>query len=598
MTSTIAFRLVAVAIAAIALVDPALTASRSVRQPLTIAVLDTPTLSLPDGSGTRLDRALRAAAAIRDAAGKQFAVTVRRQPPQAQADPCPPEGGCVVISDGARPRQLYQRHGVLGGVLVASALSPNVAIGSIASAAQVSPGAAAVVEVELTASGVTGRDTRLEVFDGDVLVGHAEHRWSARAPEDAMQAGVRVEWTPVVRGLRRLKIVAHPAGTEATLLDNEAHVSVDVVERSSTVLIYEPRPTWNATFVRRALESDGRFRLMTHARVSSSVAVETKARPLTAAALGDEDVRAVIVAAPQLLTPAEVETVERFVRARGGTAVLLIEGAADGPVRRLVPFALHERRETNPVAVGELKASELVAIAADQDATVLARAGNDAVVVSRPFGQGHVILFGAADAWRFRHEGSGFATFWRASIADAVNAAGDSVVTNVSSTVAHPGEELRIDIEARSTQPLDEELEASAVLDCSGPAVGNSTEPIRLWPVGRGRFSGRLVPASAGNCHVIASIAKTSATELPLVVDDDVRVLATKDDELSAAIGAYGGVVVRAGDEGTLVSHLRQFATPATEATPVHPMRSPLWIVSFAACLGGEWWLRRRRGLR
>jgi hypothetical protein len=30
----------------------------------------------------------------------------------------------------------------------------------------------------------------------------------------------------------------------------------------------------------------------------------------------------------------------------------------------------------------------------------------------------------------------------------------------------------------------------------------------------------------------------------------------------------------------------------------LHPMRSTWWIVPFAACLSGEWWLRRRQGKR
>jgi MoxR-like ATPase len=29
-----------------------------------------------------------------------------------------------------------------------------------------------------------------------------------------------------------------------------------------------------------------------------------------------------------------------------------------------------------------------------------------------------------------------------------------------------------------------------------------------------------------------------------------------------------------------------------------HPMRSAWWLVPFAACLSGEWWLRRRHGQR
>jgi hypothetical protein len=37
---------------------------------------------------------------------------------------------------------------------------------------------------------------------------------------------------------------------------------------------------------------------------------------------------------------------------------------------------------------------------------------------------------------------------------------------------------------------------------------------------------------------------------------------------------------------------------PPAERRVIHPMRSPWWIVPFGLALGGEWWLRRRRGGR
>jgi hypothetical protein len=47
-----------------------------------------------------------------------------------------------------------------------------------------------------------------------------------------------------------------------------------------------------------------------------------------------------------------------------------------------------------------------------------------------------------------------------------------------------------------------------------------------------------------------------------------------------------------------LSAELERALSPASERREIHPMASAWWIVPVAAALGGEWWLRRRRGQR
>jgi hypothetical protein len=56
--------------------------------------------------------------------------------------------------------------------------------------------------------------------------------------------------------------------------------------------------------------------------------------------------------------------------------------------------------------------------------------------------------------------------------------------------------------------------------------------------------------------------------------------------------------VVDAGDIAPLVTRSREIRDEARHSRETHPMRSPWWIVPFAACLSAEWWLRRRAELR
>jgi hypothetical protein len=121
----LALRTAAVVIAVTALADPVITMGRSARQPLAIAIIDTPTLALPDTGGTRGERAHRIADELLGQLSDVFAVTVRYHPLEANADPCPPDAACIVISDGVLPSGLQPRDRTLGSIRVGSLLTPN-----------------------------------------------------------------------------------------------------------------------------------------------------------------------------------------------------------------------------------------------------------------------------------------------------------------------------------------------------------------------------------------------------------------------------------------------------------------------------------------
>ncbi len=69
-------------------------------------------------------------------------------------------------------------------------------------------------------------------------------------------------------------------------------------------------------------------------------------------------------------------------------------------------------------------------------------------------------------------------------------------------------------------------------------------------------------------------------------------------DALPDVVARTGGVVVPERDVVRVIEGLR--AGRATDRVPEmrHPMRSSWWMFPFVACLAGEWWLRRRGGLR
>ena len=111
------------------------------------------------------------------------------------------------------------------------------------------------------------------MFDGDVLVGQkavskagneAAHRLARRLrPSDTLSTG---GMDPVGEGVRELRV---RAGSD------EVRIAVDVRPIRTRVLFYEPRPSWAATFVRRALEEDRRFDVHARSALGTAVAVST-----------------------------------------------------------------------------------------------------------------------------------------------------------------------------------------------------------------------------------------------------------------------------------------------------------------------------------
>jgi hypothetical protein len=140
---------------------------------------------------------------------------------------------------------------------------------------------------------------------------------------------------------------------------------------------------------------------------------------------------------------------------------------------------------------------------------------------------------------------------------------------------------------------LQDRLSIAAVLD--------SGEPLRLWPEpAHGSFSGSVVAAPSAREQartVTVSLAGADlGGEACLLPDDTPREAA--GPPLALLAQSHGGVNVTVDDLATLERDVRRTVLTQTVPTIRHPMRAAWWMIPFAACLSGEWWLRRRAGRR
>jgi hypothetical protein len=545
-------RATAIGIAVAAFIDPSFNADVSQRSPLTIVAVG-------------LD-AVEHATRVRDRVGDVADAQITIYEPTSHAAACPERGGCVVISPGAIPARLTAGAELLGAIRIGNDTS---LLSRIDAPSPIHRDAAAVLRVE-----TTRRAQRIQVLDGEVLIGEAVPEGNA----------TDVPFVPVGDGARPLRVVA----------DNEtADVGVRVIAEKAAVLYYEPQATWLGSFVRRALDDDGRFDVGGRTRLAPAISVSRGAVDrLDAQAV--EDVSTVVITAPERLTAAEVDVLDRFVARRGGSLIVLADERPAGAALRLLPRIVNEGSSSQPEALGPLRASEWLTFESGAGVSTIAAIDKQPVIVARAVGRGHVIVSGALDAWRYRQASSDFDTFWTALVWDASAIAGPRLRVDTDRLLARPGEEIAVTVEL---QTMSADLSGADVAAMSYAQCGDERHFVRLWPEARpGTFKGTLRIDQPGTCTLRASVDEV-AGNTSVTIRDELRRVEQHTDQLEAMAAAHAAPFATSGDEEELFASIRARLKGERHATEYWPMRSALWLLPFALCAGAEWWLRRRSGL-
>jgi hypothetical protein len=498
--------------------------------------------------------------------------------------PCANDEDCVLVADGTIDVDWDQRLRPMSLIKMPIVGEPNVRMLSVA----VSRGhraAAGMARVRLEGRGVTGRTSELRVLDGLAVVGAATHEWSKD-----VTVVVDVPWWPIAEGTRPLRIEVSPIEKEITAIDNRIDVGVPIATDRIPVLVFDARPSWQSTFVRRALEDDARFAVEHRVRVAPSLSAGTPNGRLDAATL--DRVPLLVAGGLDALTASDVSLLERYVRQRGGTLVALPEGRPSGPAARLFGDGWVEQLSVTPQSIGPLRASELLrAGTVSPAATVLASSGDAPVIVSSPTGAGRIVIVGAIDAWRYRQSDDGD-RFWRSLAAEGA-AAGEGLSVTFRDDLVERGARTTIALIDRRMEPVASS-DASVVQRC-GDALA---QPVRVWPGGSiGEFAGEIAATAGSICSIEARVGDRQATASIAVVDRASRGIDATLAKLERRVRASRGEILDLGQEARIAPTFADSLTLSRDVT-AYPMRSAWWIMPFAACLSIEWFLRRRAGLR
>lgn len=488
--------------------------------------------------------------------------------------------------------------------------SPNVSIIAADSPRPVPLGWAARLRVTIDAVGMAGRASTIVLEQHGVTLVQTTHAWQ----RDREREHVEMFYAAPVAGVSRLSVRVLPAEGESASDDNRADVLLNSVERQLRVLVHDPRPSWGAAFVRRALEENAAFDVSSITGASRGLAVRAGTPPprLTAAALEPFD--AIVSGAPDELTRSDVEALRTFVAVRGGAVILLPDRRPSGPYVDFVPASgFDEVLVEAPMQIrsaqqpGSIRASEF-AIARDIAggrvvATIEHRTGEQPVIIEWMKGPGRVVFAGALDAWRFRGtDGGGYSAFWQSLTAAEALLSPRKIEVSMHPAIARPGDPVTIRARVRRTE-LDETARQirTAPVEARMISASGASTAIRLWPTAEpGTLEGRIAAPASGRYDVQVSSGRITADDVLITADDVRHAVAGADrqfDAAAAVAAATGGIAVAADDLSALERALTSLGSGQTTRTR-RPARSLLYVAAFAALLCAEWAIRRRRGLR
>jgi hypothetical protein len=445
--------------------------------------------------------------------------------------------------------------------------------------------------------------------------------------DDDARFQVPLTFVPASLGPARIHVAAVLTGS--WVASSPVAAAVDTLTRVDrqpwSIFVFDRRPSWMSTFVRRALEDDERFAVTSRTVTSRSVATDTPNAPADLhdlAALSRFD--AIVVGAPDALTAVDVAGLDAFLRRRGGAVLCLWDVRPTGPALAMMGvdrWSVDTRAADSAIALpgGAIRASDLAwpaQIPARGD--VIGRLDQTgptgsigptaleapAVVWDAPVGAGRLVVSGALDSWRYRSAARAtFDAAWREVIAGASQGSPAPMDVSVTPNVARPGQPIDIEIrlrDAESAGAAGMTTETTIAMRLEGPngAPGGST--VRVWPgASSGRFVATLTtPSAAGSYRLVATDGRAES-DADLVVDPDASSpRGDERDALAAWATSRGGRVIAATALDDLDSEIRRLAPAGSSREAWHPMRSAWWIAPMTLLLGTEWLWRRRRGRR
>jgi uncharacterized membrane protein len=490
---------------------------------------------------------------------------------------------------------------------------------------------------------------RVRVYDGDDLLAAELVELADNAPMTTAPISLDLRDA----GYHRLRFSIERAGDEPERRNNERSALVKVEEQQFRVLYFEGEPRWEYKFMRRALDPQGDIRMASLLRVSpnkfyrqglDSAEQLENGFPAERGELFAYD--AVIIGSIEaaFLSEAQLENIRAFVNERGGSLLMLAgpNGLGNGgwgqsAIADLLPTRLPAsnvdsfQRIKAPVALtpqgadadmlrlagtaeenldawaalpavanyqatGQLKPAAMALLSAETST------GSRPLLVTQPYGRGHVYVLATGGTWRWQMsmplEDLSHELFWRQLLRAMVASAPPGIALSVDTSRGESGVRLRAEFRDESFLPL-EDISVSAIVSHedggaltidmlpSGDDAGVFTADAPLDQSGSWYFE--AIAERGGEALHIARASVYS--ESGQAEHFNIRRNAALLQRLAEATG---GQYFDAGNLEGMTDLLRYSAAGITEQVLRPIWNAPAIFLLLLLLKFGEWLLRRR----
>ena len=491
-------------------------------------------------------------------------------------------------------------------------------------------------------------EARVRVYDGDELLATE----LVRLPENVSMTTAPISMNLRDPGYHRLQFSIEGPGEEPELRNNEHSALVKVEEQQFRILYFEGEPRWEYKFLRRALDPEGDIRLATLLRVSpnkfyrqglDSAEQLESGFPSTRDELFAYDALIIGSVEAASLSAAQQQLIADFVSERGGSLLMLAgpsglgnggwgqSGISDLLPTRLPPSTVDSfERIKAPVAltpqgadaamlrlaggeensdawarlpeVANYQATGNLKPAAMSLLSVKTGTGSQPLLVTQPYGRGHVYVLATGGTWRWQMsmpvEDLSHETFWRQLLRALVGTAPRGISLSVDADHGDAAVRLRAEFRNEAFLPLDN-IGVSAVVSHED----GSAYTVDMLPD----------PADAGVFTADAALDKSGSWYFEAIAERDgeavhvARASVYSESEqaehfnlrrnsalLQRIAAATGGSYFEAGDLGNIADLLRYSSAGITEQILRPVWNAPAIFLLLLLMKLAEWLLRRR----
>jgi uncharacterized membrane protein len=533
----------------------------------------------------------------------------------------------------------------------------DVEVRRVSSPRTVLRGTSMMIDLTIAQSGYAGRTVPLVVEDEGRVVNSQD----VELPADGTPATVRVHFTADEAGWRRFRFRVPLQEGELVIENNERETLVEVRDGRQKVLYFEGEPRWEVKFMRRAVADDPQLQLVVLQRTAENKflrldvdAAEELADGFPATREELFKYRALVLGSVEasFFSREQMRMIVDFVAERGGSVLFLggkrsfnEGGYAGTAIADLLPVELEGQGDPGyyreltvvPTQAGfghaALQLDSDPAVSRERWATLpplstfnrLTRlkpgatalltgsgagvAEGQVVLASQRYGRGMALAFPVQDSWTWQMhydiplEDETHETLWRQMLRWLVNGVPDQLTVTASAEPAVLSQTLAFQADLRdSTFHRINDATVSAYIE--RPDGGEQELNLRWTSRRDGEYVASFLPEVAGLHRVRVSaerggepIAETFLSVDAVVDNGEFFAAQMRAPLLQRIAEETGGRFYTLADMSRLSEEVGYSGSGITRVESYDLWDMPLVFLLIVGLVGGEWALRRRRGL-